>query len=90
MERLKTSGENMQETKKERLTTTFGFIVLFSFGLILLYGFYRLDNSEAVAHYLDVGSGNFRFIGFIGILKYGTLILGAALTIMAPIFLIKK
>jgi hypothetical protein len=86
---LRTTGDR-ENSRKEQITNVIGLIILFTLGLSLLYGFYRFDNSETVAHYLDVGSGNFRFLALIGILKYGILIVGTALTIMTPIFLIKK
>jgi hypothetical protein len=86
---LRTTGDR-ENSRKEQMTNVIGLIILLTLGLIFLYVFYRLDNSETVANYLDVGSGNLRFIAFIGILKYGILIVGTALTIMTPIFLIKK
>lgn len=82
-----------KENRKDQLTNIIGHVILFILGLVFLYGFYLLDNSETVAHHVDTASGNpsgLRFLTFLGILKYAILLVGIVLTIMTPIFLIKK
>jgi hypothetical protein len=79
--------------RKDRITNIVGHTILFILGLALLYAFYRIDESKTVAHYFDTASGDpsgFRFMAFLGILKYGILLTGIALAIMTPIMLFKN
>lgn len=90
---MDTSHQNIRKKRKGIRVNNIFRIVLFLYGLLLLAGFYWLHNSEQVAHYFNIAADDlsgFRFIVFLGLLKYCILIAGIMLTTLTPIIMVKE
>jgi len=73
-----------KDRQNEALNRNIRIFILFVLGILLIYGYFVIDNSEDINHYQDLASSDtsgFRFIIFLGILKYGILLLGLICTI---------
>jgi hypothetical protein len=81
-----TFREDNQEKKSqnETLNRNILMLILFLLGILLIYGYVIINNSEDINHHQKLASSNtagFRFIIFIGIFKYGILLMGITFTI---------
>ena len=64
------------DKQHETLYRNIGMVVFCVLGVLLIYGYYVVDSSENVNHYFSIAAGDasgFRFIVFLGIVKYGIL-----------------
>ncbi|NEN25599.1 hypothetical protein G3O08_19075 [Cryomorpha ignava] len=74
--------KNNQDKNHETLYRNFGMVIFCVLGVLSIYGYFLIDTSETVSHYSNTAAGDasgFRFIIFLGIVKYGILLLGLSL-----------
>jgi len=82
-------SKNQEETKYSYILM----IILIFIGVLLLFSFYIIDKSTIVKHYKDLASSDnsgFRFLVFMGILKYGLLIAGLTFIVTTVVLFIRK
>ncbi len=81
-----------KEKRRDVMINYFGLTILLLLGAFLVYCYFLIDNSEEINQYLNVSAGgsSLRFITFIGIVKYGLILVGTSLIIMSSIKLITQ
>jgi hypothetical protein len=68
-------------------------LILLVIGVLLLYGYHLFNISSDIKQYQDLASSDpsgFRFIVFLGIIKYVILIVGLTIIISTIILLIRE
>ena len=74
-----TKKNKEKDMRNETLNRNILMFISFVFGVLLTYGYFVIDTSEDINYYQDLAASDtsgFRFIIFLGILKYGILLLG--------------
>jgi hypothetical protein len=81
---------NEIEAKRKRMNLM---RLYWGIGVLFLFGFFYIDNSETVNHYLDLASkdpSGFRFLLFMGIIKFGALVIGITLFAATSIYFVVR